>query len=147
MTPRLVDLSCCWMIGRLKRFFFNAVPPAAGTTSSFTACAWWWISKGAAKVHKRRLAFVYSTFRLCFVFIDSLPRGPCTYMYTLVCKQSSTSAAALQAVRLATLYWCLLFFEKKRTESLDWPQNVFPFFPLPAVLCVSVPEECRHACY
>lgn len=119
---------------RPKRFFFNGVPPAAGTTSAFTACAWRRINKGAAKVHKRRHAFVYSAFGLFFVFIDSLPHGPCTHTCTLSCKQSSTSAAALPSPNAL-----LMFIREKRTETLDWPQNVFPSFPSPAVLCVVTP--------
>lgn len=126
-------------------------PTSEWKSDFMMGCSTLWLSSAAIKVQTHWLVLcvvVYSTFQLCFVFIDSLPHRLCvcvcpsTHDFSVcVCSCAALSPLALQAVLSYNIYWCLL---KKKAFCFD-PRSALSFtlpFSLCFLLfCISVPKD------
>lgn len=109
-------------------------------------CSTLWLSSAAIKVQTHWLVLcvvVYSTFQLCFVFIDSLPHRLCvcvcpsTHDFSVcVCSCAALSPLALQAVLSYNIYWCLL--KKKKPFALTLGVLFLSLFRSPSAFCYFV---------
>lgn len=120
--------SCFWMIERFKIFFLTV---SHQPQSESQILLWALNNDSAMQLQKERptglFCAVYSTFQLCFVFIDSLPHTPCVFVFLCVCtcplyadcRVCCLSPGALQAVLSLNIYWCLLEKKKKKNQTLS----------------------------